>query len=322
MRQTSLQMVYELAKKDERIFFIGSDLGVGVLSEFKRDYPERFFMEGVSEANIIGMAAGLAMEGQIVYVHTIATFLTRRCFEQVAVDLCLHNLKVRLIASGGGVVYAPLGPTHQAIEDLAIMRALPNMTVLAAADAQEMRRLMPATVDHPGPIYIRLAKGHEPVVTPADGPFEIGKAVLLREGGDALLVATGIGLQVALGAADALAKDGIRSTVLHLPTVKPLDGAAILAHAARVAALVTVEEHSIVGGLGGAVAEVLAEANLSAPPRFKRLGLPDAFPDKYGEQTGLMKHYGLSAEQVAGEVRALLGARRGIPVTLSLNQAA
>ncbi len=122
MRETCLNMVYELAKQDERILFIGSDLGRGVLKEFKKDYPARFFMEGVSEANIIGMSAGLAMEGQIVYVNTIATFLTRRCYEQVAVDLCLHNVNVRLIASGGGLVYAPLGPTHLAIEDIAIFR--------------------------------------------------------------------------------------------------------------------------------------------------------------------------------------------------------
>ncbi len=306
MRQTSLQMVYELAQQDPRIIFIGSDLGVGVLSEFKRDFPERFFMEGVSEANIIGMAAGLAMEGHVVYVNTIATFLTRRCFEQVAIDLCLHNLKVRLIASGGGVVYAPLGPTHQAIEDLAILRALPNMTILAPADAQEMRRLMPATVDHPGPIYIRLAKGHEPVVTPADEPFVIGQGILLRQGNAALILATGIGLQIALQAADQLAKTGIAASVLHLPTVKPLDTSKVLELASRIPVVVTVEEHSIIGGLGGAVAEHLAEAALNPAPQFKRIGLPDIFPAKYGEQTNLMKYYGISAERVAAEVRSLL----------------
>src|SRR6267143_2196339 len=151
MRKTCLDMVYELARKDERIFFIGSDLGVGTLKQFKAEMPDRFFMEGVSEANIVGIAAGLALEGKIVYINTIATFLTRRCFEQVALDLCLHNANVRLIASGGGLVYAPLGPTHEAIDDIAIFRALSGMPSIAPSDAEEMKRLMPATVDHPGP---------------------------------------------------------------------------------------------------------------------------------------------------------------------------
>ena len=140
-------------------------------------------MEGVSEQNLVGMAAGMAMEGAIVYLNTIATFLTRRCFEQVAVDLCMHNVNVRLIANGGGVVYAPLGPTHLAIEDIAIMRALPNMTILAPADADEMARLMPATVDHPGPMYIRVAKGHDPIVTTDTGRVpDRASAVPMRDG--------------------------------------------------------------------------------------------------------------------------------------------
>ena len=159
MRKTSLDLVYQLAKKDERVFFIGSDLGVGTLDEFRREIPDRFLMEGVSEMNIVGMAAGLALEGKIVYVNTIATFLTRRCFEQNVLDLGLHNVRVRLISNGGGVVYAPLGPTHLAIDDLAIMRTIPNMTIVAPSDAEEMKRLMPLTIDHPGPIYIRLGKG-------------------------------------------------------------------------------------------------------------------------------------------------------------------
>src|SRR5437660_2473402 len=208
MRKVCLDMVYELARRDERIFFIGSDLGIGTLKQFKAQMPERFLMEGVSEANVVGVAAGLALEGKIVYVNTIATFLTRRCFEQVALDLCLHNTNVRLIGNGGGVVYAPLGPTHEAIEDIAIFRALPRMTILAVADAEEMRRMMPATVDHPGPIYIRLGKGGDPIVT-KDGPFEIGKAVLMREGSDCLIVSTGITLKAALDAATALEPAGI-----------------------------------------------------------------------------------------------------------------
>src|SRR3989338_1256310 len=207
MRKTSLEMVYELAKKDSRIFFIGSDLGAGTLEKFKVEMPDRFFMEGVSEQNIIVMAAGLALEGKIVYVNTIATFLTRRCFEQTVLDLCLHNLPVRLIGNGGGLVYAPLGPTHEAIEDIAIMRSIPNMAVVAPADADEMRRFMKLTVDYPGPIYIRLAKGSDPIVTDERMGFEIGRAIPVREGADALIVTTGITLGLAKEAAESLSRE-------------------------------------------------------------------------------------------------------------------
>jgi transketolase len=304
MRKTCLDMVYELARKDPRIFFIGSDLGVGTLKQFKAEMPDRFFMEGVSEANCVGMAAGLALEGKIVYVNTIATFLTRRCFDQVILDLCLHNVNVRLIGNGGGVVYAPLGPTHEAIEDIAIFRACPRMTILAPADAEEMRRLMPATVAHRGPIYIRLGKGGDPIVT-KDVPFVIGRAYPMREGDDALVLSTGIMLKSALDAATALETAGIRAAVLHVPTVKPLDEQTILNYARRVPVIVTVEEHTILGGLGGAVAEVLAEADFTTPKRFRRIGLPDAFPDQYGSQASLLKRYDVTTEKIVSVVQQL-----------------
>src|SRR6202047_1685409 len=180
MLNTCLNMVYELAKRDPRVVFIGSDLSPGLLAEMKQAYPNRWYMEGVTEANVIGMAAGMAMEGYIPYVNTIATFITRRCYQQVAVDLCLHDLPVRLIGNGGGLVYAPLGPTHLAIEDMAIMRALPNMAVVAVCDAEEMKSLMDVTLDWPHPIYIRLAKGGDPVVSRDENGFAIGKAIPMR----------------------------------------------------------------------------------------------------------------------------------------------
>src|SRR4051812_15956390 len=238
MRETCLDQVYELAKRDPRVVFIGSDLGVGTLKKFKEEMPERFFMEGISEQHVVGMAAGMALEGAVVYVNTISTFLTRRCFEQVAVDVCLHNLDVRLIGNGGGLVYAPLGPTHLAIEDISIFRALPNMTIVAVADAEEMKRLMPQTVDHEGPIYIRLAKGYDPVVTNDAVPFQIGKGLAMREGRDVLLVTTGITLKVAQEAAKMLALEGIECAILHMPTIKPLDQEQLLALAAPVRAIV------------------------------------------------------------------------------------
>ena len=306
MRKTCLNMVYELAKTDQRIFFIGSDLGAGTLQHFKEEIPDRFLMEGISEANIIGMAAGLAMEGKIPYVNTIATFLTRRCFEQIVLDLCLHNLNVRLIGNGGGLVYAPLGPTHEAIEDLAIMRAIPNMTIIAPADAEEMRRIMPQTVDHQGPIYIRLGKGGDTVVTNALMPFVIGKSFLMHEGSDALVVSTGVMLKTALDAAQLLTEKNINIAVLHMPTIKPLDVVSLLDYAAFTAVIVTMEEHNIIGGLGSAVAEVISEANFPTPKRFKRIGIPDVFPEKYGSQASLMEYYDLTARRLADVIQELL----------------
>jgi transketolase len=309
MRERCLKTVYALAQQDPRVVFIGSDLGVGVLDEFKKNIPERFFMEGVAEQNLVGVAAGLAMNGHVVYLNTIATFLSRRCFEQIAVDLCLHNVNVRLIANGGGVVYAPLGPTHLAIEDIAICRALPNMTVVAPADEVEMIRFVKASVDHQGPIYIRVAKGHDPIVTTDTGPFVIGKAVPMREGSDALVITTGVTLQLGLAAADKLAATGVSATVLHFPTVKPLDVKALHEYAERATAIVTVEEHTVIGGLGSACAEYLAETDLLASRRFKRIGFNDVFPSIYGDQNNMMRHYGISADSVVETVNALLAAR-------------
>ncbi|MBI4445911.1 MAG: transketolase [Acidobacteria bacterium] len=316
MRQTCLDLVYELAKQDPRIFFVGSDLGYGTLKQFKQEMPGRFFMEGVCEANIIGMAAGLAIEGKIVYVNTIATFLTRRCFEQIVLDLCLHHVKVRLIGNGGGLVYAPLGPTHLAIEDVAILRSLPNMTIIAPADANEMRRLMPLTVDHDGPLYIRLAKGGDPIVSRGDFSVQIGKAVPMVEGSHALILTTGVTLKIGLEAAENLNRQGIQAAVLHLPTIKPLDTEAILQRVSKVDAVVTVEEHTIVGGLGSAVAELIAEADLAGHRGFKRVGIPDIFPDEYGSQDSLMTRCKITAEGVVCVVQELLSKpRRSVAAT-------
>lgn len=307
MRRTCLDEIFKLAQKDERVFFVGSDLGAGTLDRFKAEIPDRFFMEGICEGNLVGLAAGLALDGKIVYLNTIATFLTRRAFEQVVLDLCLHRANVRLIGNGGGMVYAPLGPTHMAVEDLAIMRSLPHMTVVAPADASEMKRLMPLTLDHPGPMYIRLAKGYDPIVT-EDGPeFGIGRGLIMRRGNDALIVTTGIGLQVALRAADDLAEWGIETAVLHNPTVKPLDIETLVQWAEAVPVIVSLEEHTVCGGLGSAVAEVLAESDFSSTKRFRRLGLPDTFPDRYGSQAGLMARYKLDHHGVRDTVLELCG---------------
>jgi len=302
MRATCLKQVHALAKRDERVVFIGSDLSPGLLADMKREMPERWFMEGITEQNVVGMAAGFAMEGFIPYVNTIATFITRRCYEQVAVDLCLHDLPVRLIGNGGGLVYAPLGPTHLAIEDIAIMRALPNMAVVAVCDAQEMTAFMQTSLDWPHPIYIRLAKGGDPIVSRKENGFAIGKAIPMRRAparGAVALMATGVMTTNCLAAADILAREGIDASVLHIHTVKPLDETAVLEYASDASLVVTVEEGVGTGGLGSAITDVLVEKLGRGMPAMRRIALPDAFPHHYGVQEQQFELYGFAPEQIA-----------------------
>ena len=302
MRKAALNFVTNLAARDETVCFIGSDLGFGTMDDFPD--PARLFREGVSEQHIVGMAAGLALEGKSVYVNTIASFLTRRCYEQIYLDLCLNRAKVCLLASGGGLVYAPLGPTHLAPDDLAMLRPLPHLTIIAPCDAEEMRRLLPLAAELDGPVYVRLAKGGDPVVSPAADPavpYAVGRAVPLRPEGEALLITTGIAAQMALGAADLLAKEGLSAQVLHCHTVKPLDEEAVLERAGRARLVVTVEEHVRAGGLGGAVAELLADHGLSTP--LRRAALPDAFFCQHGGQNDVLAQHGLTAAGVAALAR-------------------
>lgn len=304
MRERSLTAIHRLAAEDPRVVFIGSDLGAGVLEQFRTDFPDRFFMEGISEQAIIGMAAGLAMEGYVPFVNTLATFLTRRCYEQIVVDLCLQRLPVRLLGYGGGVVYAPLGPTHLAIEDIGSLRLLPNMTILAACDADEIDRAITVSGDVAGPLYIRLAQGDDEVVSREERGFAFGRAIAMRPGGDALLVTTGVMTQVALHAAERLAGQGIDAGVLHMHTVKPLDRETLIRYAQRVPLVFTVEEHLLAGGFGSAVLEVLSDELGVAMPVVIRAGLPDAFPGGYGDQAGALRRAGLDERTIADRLRA------------------
>ncbi len=302
MRRSCLNSVYDLAQRDDRVVFVGSDLAPGVLEDMKQKMPDRWFMEGVAEQHVVGMAAGLAMEGFIPYVNTIATFLSRRCYEQIVLDLCLHRLPVRLIANGGGVVYAPLGPTHLATEDIAILRCVPNMTIVAPCDAEEMARFMSVSLDWPDPIYIRLAKGGDEIVSHEENGFVIGKAITLREPGEVVFVTTGIMTQRALAAAEVLGKQGIQAGVLHMHTVKPLDKQALFQAAAGVKLIVTAEEHALAGGLGSLVLETLNDAGHTGGPKVVRLGLPDAFASQYGSQDSLLQSWRLDSDALVDHV--------------------
>jgi transketolase len=301
MRETSLQSIYELAKNDERIIFIGSDLGSNTLKEFKHEMPHRYFMEGISEQHIIGMAAGLAMEGYIPFITTISTFLTRRCLEQIIVDLCFHNLQVILLGFGGGVVYAPLGPTHWATEDFSILRSLPNMSIVAPCDAIEMSQLIPQTASWKGPLYIRMGRGEDPIIS-NDFSFEIGKANLMEEPGEVLIISTGTLTQYAIKASYLLRDINLKVGVLHAHTVKPLDSESILKFTKDVRLVVTFEEHYKSGGLGSAVLEILSEEGRQSPALI-RIGLPDEVISGYGYQEDILKKYNITCDYIVDTVK-------------------
>ena len=269
--------------------------------------PKQFLNAGVAEANMTSVAAGMALSGKIVFTYSIANFPTLRCLEQIRNDVCYHRANVKIVSVGGGFAYGSMGATHHAIEDLAVMRALPNLTVVAPGDPVEARAATRAVVAHQGPCYLRLGKAGEPIVH--DGPiaFELGKAIRLRDGRHATLITTGGMLKTATLAADRLEAAGISVRVVSMHTLKPLDEQEVLAAARETGACFTIEEHSVIGGLGSAVAEVLSEADCPKVP-FKRLGMPSAFSPHIGSQGYLLKQHGLNDEGVARTVQATLSA--------------
>ena len=305
MRNAFIDTLFELALRDERIVFITGDLGYRVVEKFMEQRPRQFLNAGVAEQNLTGMAAGMALSGKIVFTYSIANFPTLRCLEQIRNDVCYHDANVKIVAIGGGLAYGAMGVTHHAIEDLAVMRAMPSLTVVAPGDPVEARAATRALVAYPGPCYLRLGKAGEPTVHPAPVDFQIGKAIRFRDGDDLTIISTGGVLNLAARTAERLASDGIETRVLSMHTLKPLDAGAILAAAAETRLVVTLEEHSIVGGLGSAVAEVLAETT-DVRVRFKRLGLPPAFSPHIGAQDYLLECHGLTPEAIAGTVRTLL----------------
>lgn len=303
MLRAGMSMILQMAKTNPNVVLICCDQGPGV--EFPPEISNRYFMEPISEANILGMATGLAADGYIPYILNHATFNTRKAYEQIALDACLQNRPVRIIGMGGGLATAHLGPTHTAIEDVAIMRAIPNMTVIVPCDADEVTRLMPQTLNWPGSIYIRMAKYGKPIVSKPEAGFEIGKAILMRRG-DILIITNGAMTHRALTAAERLSGQGIECGVLHVHTVKPLDKA-IVEHVIKAKMVITIEEHTLIGGLGSACLELLADslAFTNIPPIY-RLGLPDAFVQDYGDQDALLEEYGLQPDQIAEKIITLV----------------
>jgi len=305
MRTAFFRAVMDAASIDPRITLIVGDLGFGVVEPFAKRFPAQFLNAGVAEQNLTGVAAGMALMGRIVLTYSIANFPTLRCLEQIRNDVCYHRTNVKIVAVGGGFAYGALGVTHHATEDLAVMRSLPEMTVVAPGDPIEAELATRAIIAHPGPCYLRLGRAGEPVLHDSGVDFELGKAIQLRDGTDLTIISTGGMLTTALDAATQLDVRGISSRVLSMHTLKPLDEDAIAAAARETGAILTLEEHSRIGGLGGAVAEVLAEIEGIHVP-FRRIGLPPGFAPLAGSQEYLRAAHGLGAESVVQTVLNLL----------------
>jgi transketolase len=298
------KVLAELGQRNKNIVVLTADLmRSNKTGDFAKVCPDRFFNFGIAEQNMMAAAAGLAVNGKIPYVSTYAVFASLRCAEQVRTDIAYPKLNVRIVSSHSGLSMGNGGTTHHATEDIAIMRSMANMTVLVPADANECAKAVVESIDYSGPIYIRLGRGAEPIVYKTDFPFRIGKANIVREGKDVSVIACGICVMASIKAARKLEQEGISVRIIDMHTIKPLDKETIVQAAQETGNILTVEEHNIIGGLGSAVAEVLAEEHLNV--RFRRLGIPDIY-STIGQPDDLYHRYGLDEEGVYRAIKALI----------------
>jgi len=305
MRNAFIRRLMEIAELRKDIVLITGDLGFGVLTEFEQRFPNQYINAGVAEQNMTAVATGMALEGYITFTYSIGNFPTLRCLEQIRNDACYHGASLKVVSVGGGFSYGSLGMSHHATEDLSIMRALPGVLVCSPGSAFETEHVIDAIVAHNGPAYLRLERAAPDYKDDPSVPFLFGNARKIREGSDVTLVAAGGVVAEAVLAADDLRKYGIGARVLSIHSVKPLDKAAILAAATETGGIFTIEENSILGGLGGAVAEICLEHEIR-PRIFRRLGIKDSYVSVVGDQSYLRAHVGLDHASIAAAVKTLL----------------
>ena len=287
------EALVELGKTNENVVVLSADLASSVRANwFKDKYPGRFFDFGVAEQDMMSTAAGFALSGKIPFAATFGVFASGRAWDQIRVSICYMNLNVKIVGSHGGISVGPDGASHQALEEITLMRVLPNMTVIVPCDSEEARLATIAAAAHKGPVYLRLGREPFPIITDYKGDYKIGRAVTMADGTDLTIVGTGIMVQEAMKACEELKKQGISARVINLHTIKPIDKEALIKAAKETGAIVTAEEHTVSGGLGGAVAEVLVE-NFPVPVRM--VGMKDRFGES-GEARELMEYFGLSHE--------------------------
>jgi transketolase len=293
MRKVFVNTLTELARKDENVFLLTGDLGFSVFESFREEFPDRFFDVGVAEQNMLGIASGLALSGKTVFVYSIIPFLTMRCYEQIRLDLCYQNTDVKMVGVGTGFSYGSAGYTHYSIEDIGIMRMLPNMTIVSPADPRETKLAVESAFLRKGPVYIRLG-GEKENLYSLKSKFEIGKGIVVREGEDVTIFSTGDILKEVLKASDKLLEKKISARIINMHTIKPIDEKLILKCAEETKAIFTVEEHDVVGGLGSAVSEVLAESPCRI--RLKRIGVAAKITKDVGNRDYLREKHGLSSD--------------------------
>jgi len=290
------EAVFSLAKSNRNIFVLSADLSPSLrIESVRKELPDQFIECGVAEQNMVGIAAGLALSGKIPFVTSFAEFLTGRAWEQIRIDVCYNNVNVKLIGSHAGLATGEDGATHQMLEDLALMRVLPNMTVIVPCDANEAYQATIAASKINGPVYVRLARPETPIITDKNAPFEINKINILKQGKDIIIFATGLSVYEALMAAEALEKQEKSVAVLNVHTIKPLDKETIIKFAKNAKLAVTVEDHQIIGGLGSAIAEVLADNNINV--LLKRLGVNNSFGES-GKYKELWQKHGINKEGI------------------------
>jgi len=299
-----IRVITELAAEDPNLVLVTGDLGFGVFDGFSRDFPRQFLNAGIAEQNMTGLAVGMALEGKTIFTYSIGNFPTLRCLEQIRNDACYHGANVKIVAVGGGFTYGSLGISHHATEDLAIMRALPDITVVAPGDPVEAAAATRAVYQTSGTCYLRLGRGGEPVVPGTGRDFRIGKAARLCEGDDVALISTGGMLHNASLARQALVDSGLSVGLYSMHTLKPFDRDTVAELAAKYKLVVTVEEHTVIGGLGSAVADVLAQLP-AGRARLKMIGLQDCFSCVVGDQDYLRNVYGLSVDKIVAAVQNL-----------------
>ena len=297
------QALAELGAINDKVVVLDADLSKSTkTNDFKKVYPERFFNLGIAEQNLLGTAAGFAAAGKIPFASSFAVFAVGRAYDQIRNSIAYPNLNVKIAATHAGLTVGEDGGSHQMLEDIALMRAVPNMTVIVPADGVETKQVVMAAAEHQGPVYIRLGRPKVPVLLGDDYKFEIGKGVVLKEGTDVTLIGTGIMVSKAMEAAELLAADGISAAVVNISTIKPLDNALITEMAQKTGAVVTAEEHNIYGGLGSAVAEVLVE---TCPVPMARVGVEDKFGES-GLPDELLEKYGLTEANIAAKAKAVI----------------
>lgn len=295
-----------LGEKHDNLVVLDADCAKSNMTNlYKNRFPERFFNIGISECDLVGTAAGMAVAGKVPFANAYANFLTGRAFDQMRISVCYSNNNVKIVGHNAGTSAAQEGATHLPLEDISLMRSLPRMTVIVPADAVEMEKAVEAAYYHEGPIYLRVGKLPVPIVTKKEEPFKIGKAIKYREGSDITIISTGIMLDESLKAAGELEKQGVSAELLHIHTIKPIDKEAIIASAAKTKHVITVEEHSIIGGLGSAVAEVLSE---NQPAKLRRIGTNDRFGVS-GKMDELLDLFELRAHRIISTANEFLGHR-------------